>query len=53
MAGILPVLDAVVDGGDLSALERLLRALPGIESAPRGEARRRFDGQAPDRWRQR
>jgi uncharacterized protein len=42
MAGILPVLDGVVDGSNLFALERLLKALPGIENAPRGEAWRRF-----------
>ena len=42
MTGILPVLDAVADGGDLPALERLLKSLPAIMNAPRGEARRRF-----------
>lgn len=42
MAGMLPVIDAVVDGSDLAALGRLLRALPAIETAPRGEAGRRF-----------
>jgi uncharacterized protein with von Willebrand factor type A (vWA) domain len=45
MAGILPVLDAVTDGSDPAALERLLRALPAIENAPRGVARRRFEAQ--------
>lgn len=45
MAGILPVLDAVANGNNLPALERLLKALPAIESAPRGEARRRFAAQ--------
>ena len=33
MAGILPVLDGLADGGDLPALERLLHALPAIENA--------------------
>ena len=42
MAGILPVLDGLADGSDLPALERLLRKLPSIENAPRGEARRRL-----------
>jgi hypothetical protein len=42
MAGILPVLDALADGGDLKALERLLHALPAIENGERGQARRRF-----------
>ena len=44
MAGILPVLDGLVEGGDLKALERLLRTLPAIENAERGQARRRFAG---------
>lgn len=43
MAGILPMLDAVADGSELPALERLVKALPAIENAPRGEARRRFE----------
>jgi len=42
MAGILPFLDAVVDGSNLTALERLVKALPSIENGPRGEAWRRF-----------
>jgi uncharacterized protein with von Willebrand factor type A (vWA) domain len=42
MAGILPVLDGLADGGDLPAFERLLRTLPAIENAERGQARRRF-----------
>ena len=42
MAGILPDLDALVDGSGLPALERLLLALPAIENGPRGEARRQF-----------
>jgi uncharacterized protein len=42
MSGILSDLDAIADGSDLAALERLLTALPDIENGPRGEARRRF-----------
>jgi uncharacterized protein with von Willebrand factor type A (vWA) domain len=42
MAGILPALDALADGGDLQALDRLLHALPAIENGERGQARRRF-----------
>jgi uncharacterized protein with von Willebrand factor type A (vWA) domain len=47
MAAILPNLDALADGSDLAALERLLGALPAIGSGPRGEARRRFEKTAP------
>ena len=43
MAGILPVLDALADGSDLAALERLLRQpCRRSRTAPRGQARRRF-----------
>jgi len=42
MAAILPVLDRLADGSDLPALARLLRALPSVENAVRGQARRRF-----------
>ncbi|MDW6020593.1 VWA domain-containing protein [Mesorhizobium sp. BAC0120] len=44
MAAILPALDGLVDGSNLPALEQLLKALPAIENAPRGEAWRRFAG---------
>jgi uncharacterized protein with von Willebrand factor type A (vWA) domain len=42
MAGILPELDAIVDGSDLVALGRLIGMLPAIESGPRREAYRRY-----------
>lgn len=42
MGDILPALDAIKDGSSLQALERLLKSLPAIENAPRGEAGRRF-----------
>jgi uncharacterized protein with von Willebrand factor type A (vWA) domain len=42
MAAILPVLDRLADGSDLPALAKLLRALPSVENAVRGQARRRF-----------
>jgi uncharacterized protein with von Willebrand factor type A (vWA) domain len=52
MAAILPELDAIADGSDLAALERLLQKLPAIENAPRREARRRFGAVAETPWRQ-
>jgi hypothetical protein len=42
MSGILPDLDAIADGSNLAALERLLATLPAIENGPRGEAQRGF-----------
>jgi uncharacterized protein with von Willebrand factor type A (vWA) domain len=42
MAAILPELDAIADGSDLAALERLLERLPAIENGARRAARRRF-----------
>ena len=42
MAGILSTLDAVIDGSDFPALERVVKALPAVENGPRGEAWRRF-----------
>jgi len=42
MAAILPVLDRLADGSDLPALAKLLHALPCVENAARGQARRSF-----------
>ena len=44
MAGVLPVLDGLADGGDLKALERLLHTLRVVENGERGQARRGFAG---------
>ena len=52
MAGILPVLDGLADGSDLPALEQLLRMLPAVENAARGQARRRFARPAPSERRE-
>ena len=51
MAGILPVLDALADGSDLPALERLLRRLPAVENAAARRGRRRLPA-APAKRRQ-
>ena len=42
MAGILPDLDALVDGGSLAALARLPGRIAEAERRPRGEAWRAF-----------
>lgn len=39
MAGILPLIDGLFDGGGLQALERMLRKLDRIERLARGQAR--------------
>ncbi len=46
MAGILPDLDALVDGADLVSLARLPGRIAMAERQPRGEARRAFRGAA-------
>ena len=52
MAGVLPVLDGLADGGDIEALGRLLHTLRVVENGERGQARRRFAGAGPNRWRE-
>ncbi|HWK63855.1 MAG TPA: VWA domain-containing protein [Rhizobiaceae bacterium] len=42
MAGIMPLLDGLFDGGGLPALERMLHALGRIERMARGQAARSF-----------
>lgn len=42
MAGVLPHLDALLDGGSLAALEHMVEKLETIEHEPRGQAGRRF-----------
>ena len=42
MAGILPDLDALVDGSSLASLARLPDRIAAIERQPRGEAGRAF-----------
>jgi hypothetical protein len=42
MAGILPDLDALVDGGSLAALARLPDLVAALERKPRGAAGRAF-----------
>ncbi|RJG46869.1 VWA domain-containing protein [Mesorhizobium sp. DCY119] len=44
MAGILPSLDLVADGGSLAALERLIGDLAGLDRRPRRQAGRQYSG---------